>query len=87
MKADPQTPATEVPSANQWWPAFVEQPARPRRGASGRSPRTLLELRLTLAGEALDEVERLRRAAQDLAQEIGRAPEHGGRNGAASACP
>ena len=33
MKADPQTPVTEEPSADQWRPAFVEQPAEPRATA------------------------------------------------------
>ncbi len=33
MKADPQTPVTEEPSAAQWRPAFVEQPAAPRAAA------------------------------------------------------
>ena len=33
MKADPQTPVTEAPSAAQWRPAFVEQPAAPRATA------------------------------------------------------
>jgi hypothetical protein len=33
MKADPQTPVTEAPSAAHWRPAFVEQPAEPRATA------------------------------------------------------